>query len=138
MVNEVFRKVAHFISQITGNAWTFTMAILLVIFWFFTGPIFNFSETWQLFINTLTTIVTFLMVFLIQNTQNRDTKAIHLKLDELIRSHRGARASIIDVESLPDQDLELFHQEFKILRDKYEIEITKRHKKRPKNSSVSK
>ncbi|HMY72224.1 MAG TPA: low affinity iron permease family protein, partial [Blastocatellia bacterium] len=84
-VNEIFRKFAAKVSAVVGSGWAFMVAALIIIVWAVTGPIFKFSDTWQLIINTGTTIITFLMVFLIQNTQNRDARALHLKLDELLR-----------------------------------------------------
>ena len=88
------------------------MAIMVILAWALTGPLFGFSDTWQLIINTSTTIVTFLMVFLIQNTQNRDAKAIHLKLDELIRAMRGARNQMIDLDSLTEDELAELRKQF--------------------------
>lgn len=90
----------------------FVLALVLVTAWLLTGPLFDFSDTWQLIINTATTIITFLMVFLIQNTQNRDAQAIHLKLDELIRSIKDARNTLIDVEDLSEEDLQQLQQAF--------------------------
>jgi low affinity Fe/Cu permease len=90
---------------VLGSAWAFAGAIVILIVWGLTGPVFHYSDTWQLIINTGTTIVTFLMVFLIQNTQNRDAKAIQLKLDELIRALKGARNQLVDLENLSDEDL---------------------------------
>src|SRR5215471_16049634 len=87
---ESFRRFAHAVARVVGSAWCFLAALLLIVGWGVTGPLFHFSDTWQLVINTFTTIITFLMVFLIQNTQNRDSKAIHLKLDELLRGVKGA------------------------------------------------
>jgi low affinity Fe/Cu permease len=110
---ERFRHVAVKISTWTGSATTFTLALLVVAVWAVTGPLFDFSNTWQLVINTGTTIVTFLMVFLIQNTQNRDTKAIQLKLDELIKSSHTARNSFVGLEDLTDSELLELDQEFK-------------------------
>ena len=89
-----------------GSYWAFLLAFGIVIIWAATGPMFNFSDTWQLVINTGTTIITFLMVFLIQNTQNRDAKAMHLKLDELISSMKAAHNEMIDIEELSDEQLE--------------------------------
>lgn len=103
---------AHRSSEITGSFWSFALAVLVVAVWGITGPLFGYSDTWQLVINTGTTIVTFLMVFLIQNTQNRDTRAIHLKLDELIKSTEKARASMMDVEDLSDKELEKLRDQF--------------------------
>ena len=109
---ELFRKFAHRTSEAVGSVAAFMAAVAVIIVWAFTGPIFHFSDTWQLIINTGTTIVTFLMVFLIQNTQNRDSRAIHLKLDELIRSIDGARNWMIDLEEMSDEEIETFREEF--------------------------
>lgn len=98
--------------MILGTAWAFVVAIAIIVVWAATGHIFHYSDTWQLIINTGTTIVTFLMVFLIQNTQNRDSQAIHLKLDELIRSVSGARNHLVDIERLSDEELKNFQKEF--------------------------
>ena len=117
-MNEAFRRFAAKISSLVGSAWAFLLAILIILVWLATGPLFGFSDTWQLVINTSTTIVTFLMVFLIQNTQNRDARAIHLKLDELIRSIYGARNSMVDLEDLSDEELEHLQKEFQRLRDR--------------------
>ena len=114
-MKNVFRVVANRISVWTGSASVFLFAVAIVIVWAFTGPIFHYSDTWQLVINTGTTIVTFLMVFLIQNTQNRDSKALQLKLDELIRATKGARNQYVDLEDLNDDDLSALDKEFKIL-----------------------
>src|SRR5262245_5188580 len=103
-MNEFFRKFATVTSNIVGSAWSFLVATLIIVVWALTGPMFHYSDTWQLIINTGTTIVTFLMVFLIQNTQNRDALAIHLKLDELIRAVKGARNSLVNLETLSDED----------------------------------
>ncbi len=112
-MKEVFRKIAAKISNATGSAYAFLFALMIIIIWGVSGPAFGYSDTWQLVINTGTTIVTFLMVFLIQNTQNRDSKAIHLKLDELIRSTKSARNAFVDLENFTDEDLELLDREFK-------------------------
>lgn len=112
-----FRKTANAISLWAGSASVFLGAILIVLVWASTGPLFNFSDTWQLVINTGTTIVTFLMVFLIQNTQNRDTKAIQLKLDELIHANKAARDAFVGLEDLTDEELIALDQEFKVLHD---------------------
>ena len=103
-----------------GSAWAFSAAVLAILVWIVTGPTFHFSDTWQLIINTATTIVTFLMVFLIQNTQNRDAKAMHLKLDELIRAVKGARNQLVDLESLSDEDLKKLEKQFQGLRKQAE------------------
>ena len=93
-----------------GHPWAFGTAVFTIVVWGVTGPIFSFSDTWQLVINTGTTIVTFLMVFLIQNSQNRDSAAIQLKLDELIRSTKGAHTAVLDIEELSQQELEAFRR----------------------------
>lgn len=111
-MNDIFNRFARWASDITGSAWAFLMAAMAIVIWGVTGPIFRFSDTWQLVINTSTTIITFLMVFLIQNTQNRDSRAMHLKIDELIRSQKGARNSMIDLEKLTDIQLARLQQEF--------------------------
>jgi low affinity Fe/Cu permease len=114
-MNELFRKLAHTASEAAGSPWAFITAASLILIWAMTGPLFHFSDTWQLVINTSTTILTFLMVFLIQNTQNRDGKAIHLKLDELIKSIQGARNAMVNLEDLSDAELARLHQEFQRL-----------------------
>ncbi|QQG43010.1 MAG: low affinity iron permease family protein [Candidatus Daviesbacteria bacterium] len=130
-MGEIFHKIASTISNYTGSPVVFIAALFVIIVWASTGPIFHFSDTWQLIINTSTTIVTFLMVFLIQNTQNRDAKAIHLKLDELLRGVKGARTELVDIEDLPDEDLEKLHKEFQHLHTKYEGELVRRGRKIP-------
>jgi low affinity Fe/Cu permease len=115
-MKEIFRKIANTISNAAGSAWAFCLAFLIIVIWATTGPLFDFSDTWQLVINTGTTIVTFLMVFLIQNTQNRDSKAMQLKLDELIRATR-ARDTFIDIEDLNDDELASIAKQFKSLHD---------------------
>ncbi len=122
-MNEAFRKLAAKVSNWMGSAWAFTIAFLTIILWIVTGPIFHFSDTWQLVINTATTIITFLMVFLIQNTQNRDAKAMHLKLDELLRGVQGARTGLVDLEDLTDAELEKLQIEFQRLREKQQKSI---------------
>jgi low affinity Fe/Cu permease len=97
-VPHVFTKAANFVSAVAGNHWTFVLMFLLIVVWAVSGPMFGFSDTWQLIANTGTTLVTFLMVFIIQNTQNRDAKAMQLKLDELLRAVPGARKAFMDVE----------------------------------------
>ncbi|MEO5702532.1 MAG: low affinity iron permease family protein, partial [Gammaproteobacteria bacterium] len=111
-----FHKFAKKISEVFGSPAAFILAVLIIIVWGLTGPVFGFSDTWQLIINTGTTIVTFLVVFLIQNTQNRDAKAIHLKLDELIRGVEGARTELVDLEDLSDEELERLQKEFQQMR----------------------
>ncbi len=105
-LNDIFHKISTMTSHTIGSPPAFIVAILMILVWLITGPIFHFSDTWQLVINTGTTIVTFLIVFLIQNTQNRDSHAIHVKLDELIRSHKAARNQFMGLENLTDAQLE--------------------------------
>jgi low affinity Fe/Cu permease len=119
-IRDAFGVFARKASTILGSAWAFVIAILIIVIWAMTGPTFGYSDTWQLIINTGTTIVTFLMVFLIQNTQNRDAKAVHLKLDELIRALGGARNKLVDLEKLSDDDLKTLEAEFEKLRKKAE------------------
>jgi low affinity Fe/Cu permease len=117
-MRDAFRIFAQRSAAMLGTAWAFCIAVLIIIIWIVTGPKFHYSDTWQLIINTGTTIVTFLMVFLIQNTQNRDAKAIHLKLDELIRAMKGARNRLVDLEKLSDDELATLEKEFQRLRQK--------------------
>jgi low affinity Fe/Cu permease len=116
IVNDVFRIFARRSSMLLGSAWAFTLAMIMILVWGLSGPTFHFSETWQLIINTGTTIVTFLMVFLIQNTQNRDAKAVNLKLDEIIRAVKGARNKLISLEGLSDEALKELEEQFERVR----------------------
>jgi low affinity Fe/Cu permease len=113
----VFTHFARLVSAATGRPVTFVAAFLIILAWALTGPLFGFSDTWQLVINTGTTIVTFLMVFLIQNTQNRDTEALQIKLDELIRAAKGARNEIIDLEEMDEKELDAIRTEYLELAD---------------------
>lgn len=117
-MREWFRRFAKRVSDLTGNSWVFGLAVLMVIAWAATGPLFRFSDTWQLVINTGTTVITFLMVFIIQNTQNRESKSIELKLDELIRATKGAKNNLIDLEDLSDKDIQKLQDYFKAMREK--------------------
>ena len=114
-VEELFAKLAGKISQATGSFWTFSVALLVVLVWAATGPLFHYSETWQLVINTGTTIVTFLMVFVIQHAQNKDMRAVQLKLNEIIAAVEGASNRLIDVEDLSDRELEHLYSRFQTL-----------------------
>src|SRR5678810_446364 len=122
VASDAFRIFARRSSAVLGSAWAFAGAILIIVIWGLTGPAFRYSNTWQLIINTGTTIVTFLMVFLIQNTQNRDAKAVHLKLDEIIRALKGARNELVDLEQLSDEDLKEIEKQFQRIRQKAEHE----------------
>lgn len=117
-MTEMFRIFAQKISNLMGSPVTFFMASLMIIAWALSGPYFHYSDTWELIINTATTIITFLMVFLIQNSQNRDMKSLHLKLDELIRSNKKARNSLLALETMTELELDQLEAEFMKLRDK--------------------
>ena len=118
IMHELFRKIAHKASEAVGSAPGFVIAVMIVLAWAVSGPLFDFSNTWQLFINSFTTILTFLMVFLIQNTQNRDAKAIHLKLDELIKAIKGAGDELIDVEEMTDEELDKLEKKYRKIHEK--------------------
>jgi len=120
-----------------GSPWAFLFAVGLIVVWLVTGPLFHFSDTWQLVINTGTTIVTFLMVFVIPNTQNRDAKALHIKLDELLRSIHGARVGFIDLEHLSDQEINQLEQEFRKLRERSTLRRTARGTKAGRKPQMS-
>ena len=117
-VQDAFRVFARNASEVLGSAWLFVLAISIIALWAATGPFFDYSDTWQLLINTGTTIVTFLMVFIIQNTQNRDSKAVHLKLDELIRSIDNARNQLVNIDRLSDDDLKQLESQFQRISKK--------------------
>ena len=124
-MNEIFRKFAHRSSEAVGSPISFIMALIIVIGWAVVGPVYNYSDTWQLVINTGTTIITFLMVFLIQNTQNRDTKVIQIKIDELIRAVDTARNQLLDLENLNDDELVRLQKQFERLGKYAEISVEK-------------
>lgn len=114
-MRELFHKFSAAISVAVGSPYAFVVAVAAIIIWWSLGKTFNYSDTWQLVINTATTIITFLMVFLIQNTQNRDAKAIHLKLDELLRAMKTADTSLVNLEEFTDDELEEIHKHFETL-----------------------
>jgi low affinity Fe/Cu permease len=118
-----FTRFANGASRATGKPVTFVLALLIVVVWGVTGPIFGFSDTWQLIINTGTTIVTFLMVFLIQNTQNRDSEAMHVKMDELIRALSGAHNALLDLEELDEKTLDTIRARYRKLAAKAREDI---------------
>lgn len=118
-MNEFFRHYAEATALAVGTYWAFLIAVSIVTIWLITGPYFEYSDTWQLFINTGTTVVTFLMVFLIQNTQNRETRIVNLKLDELLRGVEGARTGLVQLDWMSDEELDHIHAEFHKLREKY-------------------
>ena len=111
-----FRRFAHSVSHAAGAPSAFVIACLVIVVWAVTGPLYHYSDTWQLVINTGTTIVTFLMCFVIQNTQNRDSQVVQLKLDELIRAVEAARTELVDMEDLSDEELHRLQQQFESLR----------------------
>ena len=127
-MREHFRKLATHISNGIGSPVTFIFALLLVISWLVIGSLYNYSDTWQLIISTATNVIALLILFIVQYTQNRDTKAIHLKLDQLIKSIKGARNGLVDIEDLSDEDLDSLQAEFKSLHEKYFSELSKRKK----------
>jgi low affinity Fe/Cu permease len=114
----IFRKFALAAAQVAGSGPAFMLGVLVTILWLASGPYFHFSDTWQLVINTTTSVATFLIVFLIQNTQNRDTAVIQLKLDELIRAVKHARTELVQMEGLTDAELETLRDEFRVLRER--------------------
>ena len=118
-MKEKFRRIAENAAHAAGSYWAFLLALVVVVVWALTGPYFNYSDTWQLVINTGTTVVTFLMVFLIQNTQNRETRIVGLKLDELLRGVEGARTGMVSLDHMSDKELEEVQREFARMRDKY-------------------
>jgi low affinity Fe/Cu permease len=118
-MSDLFRRLGERTAHAVGSPWAFLLAVMTIAVWGITGPYFKYSDTWQLFINTGTTIVTFLMVFLIQNTQNRETKIVSLKLDELLRGVEGARTGLVQLDHMSDEELEHVQQEFTRLLDKY-------------------
>jgi low affinity Fe/Cu permease len=121
-----FARLASRTAAVVGSPWAFLVAVLSCLLWGLLGPLYGYSDTWQLVINTATTVLTFLIVFLIQNTQNRDAKAIHLKLDELIRSTRRAHNEMIDIEKLSDEELEELSKHYEHIRR--ECDQRRRHK----------
>jgi low affinity Fe/Cu permease len=115
-----FQGFAHRVALAVGSPWAFLLALAIIIVWVVTGPLFHFSDAWQLVINTGTTIITFLMVFVIQSTQNRDSRVVHLKLDELIRAVEAARNELVDMEDLSDEELQRLQSQFEALRQQAE------------------
>jgi low affinity Fe/Cu permease len=118
-MKEWFRHFAHKTSEIVGSPIVFILAFLTILMWASSGPYFHYSDTWQLVINTSTTVITFLMVFLIQNTQNRDSKAVHLKLDELLKGVKGARTNLVNLENFSEDELERLQKEFENLHNEH-------------------
>jgi low affinity Fe/Cu permease len=119
-LNETFRAFSVAAANTMGTSWMFFVNLVLILIWVVAGPFFNYSDSWQLVVNTGTTVLTYLAVFLIQNTQNRDAKAIHLKLDELIKGVEGARTHLVNLENLTDDELDKLQKEFERLRNSKE------------------
>ena len=115
-MNNAFRKFSIAAANALGSSWMFIANVLLILLWLVAGPFFNYSDTWQLVVNTATTVFTYLAVFLIQNTQNRDAVATHLKLDELLKGVKGARTGLVNLEKLSDEELQALQEEFDKLR----------------------
>ena len=122
-----FTRFARVAATVTGKPVTFIIAVSIIVLWAVTGPLFGFSDTWQLVVNTGTTIITFLMVFLIQNTQNRDTEALQIKLDEIIRSTRGARNAVLDLEEMDEKQLDAIRKEYLELAEHARRHLEKKH-----------
>src|SRR5579885_507057 len=134
-----FGKTAQRTAEAVGSPWAFLAGVAVTVIWAASGPFFHYSDSWQLVINTGTTIATFLIVFLIQNTQNRDAKVIHLKLDELIRAVAAARTELVNMESMSDEDLKSLQEEFERLQEhaaKGLKRIEESRKKRPVSQRV--
>ncbi|MBS1983810.1 MAG: low affinity iron permease family protein [Bdellovibrionales bacterium] len=127
-MRDYFRYFSTKIAEAVGTPLAFGLALLTVIVWLCTGPMFHYSDTWQLIINTGTTIITFLMVFLIQNAQNRDTKAVHLKLNELLVGVKGSRSELVDLEEMSDEELETMRNEFRAIHERLHKAMEKRKK----------
>jgi low affinity Fe/Cu permease len=128
-ISKVLERFSQKATTYTGSSWAFALAIAVIVLWAATGPFFGFSDTWQLVINTGTTIVTFLMVFLIQRTQNKDTQAVHLKLNELVAALKGASNRLVDVEDLTEEELGVLHEHYRKLAElaKHEANLQKSH-----------
>ncbi|OLD28282.1 MAG: hypothetical protein AUJ04_01935 [Acidobacteria bacterium 13_1_40CM_3_55_6] len=117
-LNQGFRKFSIAAAEALGSPWLFVANVFLILLWLASGPVFQFSDTWQLIVNTATTVITYLAVFLIQNTQNRDAKAVHLKLDELISTVGGARNRLVDLQNLSDDELQDLQKQFQRLQQR--------------------
>ena len=126
---KLLETISHDVTAFTGSSWAFAAAAGIILLWLVSGPLFHFSDTWQLVVNTGTTVVTFLMVFLIQRSQNKDSLALHLKLNELVASVSGASNRLIDVEDLTEQELRLLHEHYKRLAElaKADLDLRQSH-----------
>jgi len=138
-MKDSFHRFAHRTADVVGSPTSFITGLAVIVIWAITGPVFQYSDTWQLVINTGTTIVTFLMVFLIQNTQNRDSRAVHLKLDELIRSIKSARNEMVGLEDLSDAELDQLQREFVRLREHADrkLDTIQEHRSRRRGAEPS-
>jgi low affinity Fe/Cu permease len=138
-MKESFHRFAHRTADVVGSPTAFILGLVVIAIWAIMGPAFSYSDTWQLVINTGTTIITFLMVFLIQNTQNRDSRAVHLKLDELIRSVHSARNQMLGLEHLSEEDLDALEREFARLREdaEHKLHRIREHRTRRGDGSAS-
>src|SRR6185436_6759211 len=134
-MNKAFRKFSVAAANALGSSWMFIGNVLLILIWLAAGPIYHYSDTWQLLVNTATTVFTYLAVFLIQNTQNRDATAIHLKLDELIKGVSGARTHLVNLENLSDEELATLQEEFTRLATKHAKEAVAKQTGEPAQSS---
>ena len=137
-MNELFRRFARHSADAAGSPWAFLGGAIIIVIWAALGPVFDYSDTWQLIINTGTTIGTFLMVFLIQNTQNRDSRAVHLKLDELIRSVQTARNEMVGLEALSDAELDALQIEFTQIHDRAELKLRTIEEQRSRRAPTGK
>jgi len=126
-INEYFRRVSVKVSEWSGHPSAFVIACSIIIIWLLTGPIFQYSDTWQLVINTATTVSEFVMIFVLQNTQNRDTLTMQLKLDELLRAIREARNTLVNLEEMSDEEIKALQKEFRELHDRAESALKKRN-----------
>ena len=127
-LNQRFRKFSIAAAEALGSPWLFVANVFLILLWLASGPVFHYSDTWQLLVNTATTVITYLAVFLIQNTQNRDSKAVHLKLDELISTVEGARNRLVDLQNLSDDELQDLQDQFQRLRQRANHSAVHAHK----------
>jgi low affinity Fe/Cu permease len=126
---KVLETISHDVTAFTGSSWAFAVAAGLIVIWLLTGPLFHFSDTWQLVVNTGTTVVTFLMVFLIQRSQNKDSLALQLKLNEVVAALAGASNRLIDIEDLTEQELRVLHEHYKRLAQmaKADLDLKQSH-----------
>lgn len=136
-LNEKFRKFSVCVAKFAGTPIAFTISLFVIVAWALVGPVFHYSDSWQLVINTGTTIITFLMVFLIQNMQNRDAKAIHLKLDELIRAKKGARNQLLTLENLSEEELTALEQQFIKLAQSHRSQVTASQSEKEHHSNAA-